>query len=298
MRKLLFLFNPRAGTGKIASGLSKIIDILTKENFLVSAYPTQAKADAFSKILEWDTRFERVVVAGGDGILHEAVNAFMNLEKRPDLGYIPAGTTNDFATSHKISKKMEDAAKLAAGESRRLIDIGSFGNNYFSYVAAFGVGTDVPYLTDQNSKNILGPLAYFINALKYVDLKTFSASCRKMKITTDNEIFEGKFAFGIISNSKSVAGMKQLVPRDSKMDDGLLEGLFVRKPTNIMEADHIINGLLYGNLNNEGLLSVKSSKFNFETDEKTPWTLDGEDGGTHTFVTIENRRQSLNMLLP
>ncbi len=301
MKDALLIFNPHAGTGRIASKLSVVLDLLTKKGFLVTAYPTQSRNDAFERMVQWGDLYDRIVVAGGDGMLHEAVNAMMALKERgvsPDLGYIPSGTTNDFAKSHRISTNVENAAKIVAGDSRRAIDLGRFNDRYFSYVAAFGVGTDIPYTTDQSAKNTFGFLAYLANGLKYLEPGTISSVCRDMEIRTDTATYSGSFILGAVSNSLSISGMRQLAPKSTKMDDGLLEGLFVRRPENIFEFEQISNGLLTGNLDAEGIISVRSNHFEFRSDKETPWTLDGENGGSHTSVDIEDEYQCITMLLP
>ncbi len=301
MKDALFLFNPHAGKGKISSGLSIIADTLTKAGFLVTTYPTQSRGDAAERIVQWGDLYERIIVAGGDGMLHEAINAMMKLKQRgtqPDLGYIPSGTTNDFAKTHKIPTSIEKAAQIAAGESRKTIDLGTFNGEYFSYIAAFGVGTDISYTTDQTAKNTFGYLAYLANSLKYVDPRTLSSVCREMEITTDDAIYKGSFMLGAASNSLSISGMKQLAPKDAKMDDGLLEGLFIRKPENLLEFEQISNGLMMGNLNSSGIISIKSRKFEFKSEKDAAWTLDGESGGSFKDVVIEDAERCLTMLMP
>ena len=301
MKDALFLFNPHAGTGKITSGLASIMDTLTKAGFLVTAYPTQSQGDAQDRLVQGGDLYERIIVAGGDGMLHEAINAMMKLKERgasPDLGYIPSGTTNDFAKSHKIPTTVEKAAIIAAGESRKTIDLGTFNGEYFTYVAAFGAGTDISYTTDQSAKNTFGFLAYLANGLKYIDPRVLSSVCREMEITTDDAIYKGSFILGAVSNSHSISGMKQLAPKDAKMDDGLLEGLFVRKPENIIEIEQVSNGLLTGNLNSSGIISVKSRRFEFKATKEAAWTLDGENGGSHSSIVVEDAERCITMLLP
>ena len=298
MKKALFLFNPRAGKGTIKNGLSKITDILTQAGFLVTVYPTQAKGDAYEKILEWGKTYDRIVVAGGDGMLHEAVNAVMKLPHMVDLAYIPSGTANDFAIANKIPKVIDKASLVAAGEQRRTIDIGTFNGEYFSYVAAFGAITDVPYTTDQNAKNAFGFLAYLANAAKYVNLQTLFKAARKMEIKTDDKVFEGEFLVCCVSNSKTIGSLKQFVPKDVALNDGLFEGLFIKKPTNITEFSNALNVLLMGNLDAQGITTVKSSRFEFTLDKPANWTMDGEDGGMHDKAVIENHKQALTMLMP
>ena len=298
MRKALLLFNPHAGKGRFSSSLPKVVDIITKADFLVTTYPTQNKGDAKDKILQWGQQFDRIIVAGGDGMFHEALNGYMLLESRPDLAFIPSGTANDFASSHGIPKLIEKAAEVAAGESRNVTDIGRFNDLYFSYVAAFGAITDIPYKTNQSAKNAFGFLAYVANALKYIDPKVLMDSCRNMEIETDNGTLSGDFLVCCVSNSRSIGSLKQLVPKDVCLDDGLMEGLFIRKPDNFAEMSNAIDLLISGNMNAANIISMKSSRFCFRTDTPTAWTLDGEDGGIHTNVEIEDCKCSLTMLLP
>lgn len=298
MKTALFLFNPHAGKGSIKSGLAKITDILTRAGFLVTVYPTQARNDAYEKIIQMGSSFDRIVVAGGDGMFHEALNAVMKLPRKVDLGFIPSGTANDFAISNKIPKVVDKAAELAAGENERKIDIGTFNGEYFSYVAAFGAVTDVPYTTDQNAKNAFGFLAYLANAAKYMNLQTLFNSAREMEIRTDDKILSGEFLVGCISNSKTIGSLKQFLPNDVALNDGLFEGLFIKKPTNLTEFSNALNVLLVGNLDAQGIITLKSSRFEIEMDKAANWTLDGEDGGLHDKAVIENHKQALTMLLP
>ena len=298
MRKALLLFNPHAGKGRFSTVLPQVVDIITKAGFLVTTYPSQARGDAKAKILEWGNQFDRIIVAGGDGMFHEALNGYLLLDEKPDLGFIPSGTANDFATSHGIPKVIAKAAEIAAGENRGSTDIGHFNDSFFSYVAAFGAVTDIPYKTNQNAKNAFGFLAYFASALKYMDPKVLLSSCRQMEIGTDSGTLTGEFLVCCVSNSKTIGSLRQLVPKDVVLDDGLMEGLFIRRPDNFAELSNAIDILISGNMNAENIVSMKSSRFSFHTDTPTTWTLDGEDGGVHTDVEIEDLRNGLTMLLP
>ena len=298
MKKALLVFNAHAGKGRFCASLPKVIDIITKAGFVVTSYPTQAAGDARARIAEWGNQFDRIIVAGGDGMFHEALNGFMKLDNRPDLGFIPSGTVNDFANSHEIPKQILKAAEIAAGENRGTIDIGSFNDEYFSYVAAFGAVTDIPFRTNQNAKNAFGFLAYLAAALKYADPKVMMDSCRKMEVRTDSGTLSGEFLVCCVSNSKSIGSLKQLVPKDVDLNDGLMEGLFIRKPDNFAEMSNAFDLLVTGDMDAENITSIKSSRFSFRTDTPTQWTLDGEDGGIRTSVDIADMQQSLTMLLP
>ena len=298
MKKALFLFNPHAGKGKIIANISAITDILTKAGYLVTIYPTQCKGDATEKILKWGGYYERIIVGGGDGMLHEAVNGVMNLTRPVDLAYIPSGTVNDFATSHKIPRDIESAARIAAGGTSASIDVGLFGDTYFSYVAAFGAVSDIPYTTNQGAKNAFGFLAYLTNALKYADPRNLMASCRAMEIRSDRYVFTGEFLVGCISNSLTIGSLRQLVPQNVELKDGLMEGLFIQKPKNIAQFGHALDLLMSGNMDHPEILSTRSSSFEIITDEDTAWTLDGEDGGIHRSVSIRDCKRQLTMILP
>lgn len=187
MKRLLFVFNPHSGTGKIIKNLGEVINIFTKADYEVVAYPTQSGGDGERKILSDGNRFDRIVVAGGDGMLHELVNAALQLPKQIPVGYIPTGTINDFASTHNIPKNIIDAAVIAASDNIRTIDVGMFNDEIFSYVAAFGLVTNVAYDTDQKAKNNWGVLAYLANGIKNMDLPHFYAACRKMTIDTYQE---------------------------------------------------------------------------------------------------------------
>ncbi|MBQ8849371.1 MAG: YegS/Rv2252/BmrU family lipid kinase [Clostridia bacterium] len=297
MKKLLFVFNPHSGTGEICKHLANILDIFTKSGYEVTAYPTQAARDGMNKVISDGERFDRIVVSGGDGTLHELVNAVMRLSKPIPVGYIPTGTVNDFASTNAIPKNNIEAAQIAVSNNIKSLDLGCFNGEYFSYVAAFGVATNISYDTDQKAKNTWGVLAYLANAVKTINPLTFNSFCHNMTIKTDSEILEGEYAFGAISNSMSIAGMSNLTGRDVVLDDGLLEGLFIKKPQNIFEFDEIRNALLFRDFDYPCISYVKSSRFEISSDG-VAWTLDGENGGEHRDLTVTAKKQALNIALP
>lgn len=297
MKKLLFVFNPHSGTGEICKYLAEVLDTFTKAGYEVVAYPTQSAGDGKRKVITDGERFDRIVVAGGDGMLHELVNAVMELSTPVTIGYIPTGTVNDFATTNEISRNIVEAAKDAVSNNTATLDVGQFGDEYFTYVAAFGIATNVAYATDQRAKNTWGVLAYLAEGAKSFNPMTFNAACRQMRIKTDNEVLEGEYAFGAVSNSLSIAGFSNLTGRDVVLDDGLLEGLFIKKPTSIFDFDEISNALLFRDFDTPCISYVRSSHFEIET-EPVAWTLDGENGGEHGNVTINAKHKAIRIALP
>lgn len=297
MKKLLFVFNPHSGTGEICKYLAEVVDIFTKAEYEVVVYPTQSPLDGTRKILSDGDKFDRIVVSGGDGMLHELVNAVLRLKNPVTIGYIPTGTVNDFANTHNIPKNPVEAAKVAVSERIGYLDVGVFGEEYFTYVAAFGLGSNVAYDTDQKAKNTWGVLAYVANAIKSIEPQNISQSCCKMRVDTGEEIIEDEFIFGAVSNSLSIGGMQNLIDREVVLDDGLLEGLFIKKPQNVIELEQITRGLLTRNFDLPNMSFFRTNYFKVES-EPAVWTLDGENGGEHENIVISAKKQVLRIALP
>jgi YegS/Rv2252/BmrU family lipid kinase len=234
-----------------------------------------------------------VVCSGGDGTLDEVVTGIMESGSPVPIGYIPAGSTNDFANSLFMPKNVLEAASMIMEEELYHCDIGKFNEQTFAYVAAFGLFTDVSYETDQDLKNVLGHLAYVLEGVKRLfDIKSYH-----MKVETDEMTIEDDFIFGMVSNSRSVGGFKNLTGKNVDMNDGLFEITLITRPKNAMELQEIMTGLLTAEDNSDLIYSFKASKLAIETEEEVPWTLDGEFGGTPGRVVIENRHQALNLYL-
>ncbi len=278
MRKLLFVYNTRSGKGLIKNCLSDIIDIFTRAGYDVTARPTQSRLDAYNYIRAHGGEFCRIVVSGGDGTLNEGVKGLMSFEKekRVPMGYIPAGTTNDFASTLNIPKDMTEAARLAAGGAPFDCDVGNFNDRTFNYVAAFGAFTDVSYDTPQEFKNLIGHAAYVWEGIKRLP----SLTSYRVSIKYDGgEINDDVFLCAIM-NATSIGGIvstEKFV--DVNLSDGLFEMIVFRRPTSPIELQSVITGLLKGKMSGSGYSIVKSSHFEITSDEDVKWTLDGEYGG-------------------
>lgn len=202
-KKLLFIFNPHSGKGLIKNKLLEIVDIMVKADYEVTIYPTQSKGDAQNHVREEAKNYDLIVCSGGDGTLDEAVSGMMESEEKTLLGYIPAGSTNDFANSLRIPKSMLKAANVAVKGRRFPVDIGYFNGDSFVYVAAFGLFTAVSYQTSQQLKNVLGHAAYILEGMKQLlDIPVY-----KMRVEYDDEVLEDEFIYGMITNSISVGGI-------------------------------------------------------------------------------------------
>lgn len=294
MKKLLFVYNPKAGKSGIVNCLSDVVDTFVKKGYEVTIYPTQCRGDGEVKVRESGKNYDRLVCSGGDGTLDEIVTGLLASETNLPIGYIPAGSTNDFARSIKIPRNMRKAAEVAVSDNLFKCDIGKFNDRYFVYVAAFGLFTDVTYETDQNLKNVLGYAAYVAEAVKRLQ----SITAIPLTITYDDEVITGNFLVGMITNSNSVGGMKALTGPNVELNDGLFEVLLVREPENVIELNSIAPAILDRRLKSDCVITFKCSKISIQSDEPIPWTLDGEFGGNVNNVNIVNMNQLVEFVVP
>lgn len=293
MKKLLFVVNGHSGKGQIKNKLLDIIDIMIKEGYHVQVHTTQEREDATKVVREQAKYYDLVVCSGGDGTLDEAVTGMMQSEVRTPLGYIPAGSTNDFANSLEIPKDMIQAAKTAVLGVPFSCDVGEFNGDYFIYVAAFGIFTDVSYATSQELKNALGHVAYILEGAK----RLYTIKTYHMRVEYDGNEIEGDFLLGMITNSTSVGGFKNMTGKDVKLDDGMFEVTLIHKPKNIIELNTIIASLT--NLKDETDLidSFRAESVKFYSEEEIPWTLDGEFGGDHKDVQIKDHCKAVDIMI-
>lgn len=294
MKRLLFVYNPHAGKGLLKSKVSDILDIFVKAGYEVTAYPTQAYHDAYKKIRSFTDHYDLVVCGGGDGTIDEVVTGMMARQDRIPVGYIPAGTTNDFAHSLKIPRDILAAADNAVNGRAFACDVGQFNDGIFVYIAAFGLFTDVSYQTNQTAKNILGHLAYVLEGTK----RLFNIPSYRIKVSCDGETFEDEFIYGMITNSRSVGGFRNMIGKDVSFDDGLFEVTLIKMPKNPIELQEIISALLTEQTDAKHIYSFKSSHIVLESLEEIPWTLDGEFGGDNDRVEIFNLQKELQIMVP
>lgn len=290
---MLFVFNPKAGKGKIKTHLLDIVDIFSSHNYEIIIRSTQAPRDAYEKAKEYADSVDLIVCSGGDGTLDEVVTGIMEADSSVPIGYIPAGSTNDFANSLFMPKNMTKVAEMIMAEELYHCDIGRFNQKTFAYVAAFGLFTDVSYETDQDLKNVLGHVAYVLEGVKRLfDIKSYH-----MKVSSEEVQVEDDFIVGMITNSRSVGGFKNLTGKNVDMNDGFFEVTLIVHPKNPLQLQEIMTALVMAEDNTDMIYSFKTRKLTIETDEEVPWTLDGEFGGNHSYVEIENRHKALNLYL-
>ena len=283
-QKLLFIFNPHSGKGQIKNNLVDIVDIMVKAGYDVTIYTTQARADATRKVMEEAANFDRIVCSGGDGTLDEVVTGLIKSDTNTPIGYIPAGSTNDFANSLGIPKEMVKAAEVAVGKNPFPCDIGDFNSDTFVYVAAFGLFTEVSYKTSQQLKNIFGHVAYIMEGAKHLhDILSYN-----MQVEYEEHVFQDEFIYGMVTNSVSVGGFKGMTGKDVKLDDGVFEVTLIKKPHNPIELNEILACLTNMIDDSDLIYSFKTNEVKITAREQIAWTLDGEFGGEHEEVIIRN----------
>ena len=272
-QKILFLVNPKSGKGLIKNHLMEIVDIFNRNNMKVTVYVTQKQMDACQITFEQSKKYDMIVCSGGDGTLDEVITGMMGLlpEKRRPVGYIPAGSTNDFAGSLGLPKNMKEAA--------RCITL----NHPF---------TEVSYQTKQEVKNVLGHLAYVIEGARHL----FNLKPYHMKIRIGEEVIEDEFIYGMVTNSQSVGGFKNITGKNVLLDDGVFEVTMIRTPKNPMELQEILGAILRQEMDNKLIYARKASQVFFESEEEIPWTLDGEFGGVHRKVMVKNHMRAISIM--
>ncbi|MGN0613112.1 MAG: diacylglycerol/lipid kinase family protein [Porcipelethomonas sp.] len=294
MKKMYFIANLQSGKAKISSKLGTVIDMFTKSGYEVTVRPTQDRLDA-SKAAghACENNFDIIVCSGGDGTLNEVIHGVMQCENRLPIGYIPSGSTNDFARGMEIPTDIEAAVEGVINGEPFPCDVGRFNERYFTYIAAFGAFTEVTYQTSQHIKNILGYVAYILNGLSHLSkIKSYH-----MKITYDEGQIEGDYIFGMVTNSSSVAGLLSL--NEFLADDGLYEVTLIKKTNNPLDLQRIIHSLLNIDidLDTRYIKSFRTSKIKFECEDEISWTVDGEFGGAYRCSEIENISKAVRLII-
>lgn len=297
VKKMLFFVNPNAGHAEIRSALMEVLQIFSSGGYDVTVYPTAAPKDLTRKIVACGKEYDLLVCTGGDGTLNEAISGLMQLpeQTRPPLGYIPGGTVNDVASTLGLSKNPIEAARQIVSGREFALDIGSFGSDrWFTYVAAFGLFTDVAYETPQADKRVLGRLAYLLAGVRALnDVKPIP-----MRMCCNGQSVDCSVLDGLVCSTTSVGGFKPKADLGVSLDDGLAEVLLVRDFKNLIDFSNAAGCLLRGSFQNDYFIMRQTDHIRFEFDEPVPWTLDGEYGGDHKEVDIHINRRAVRILIP
>ena len=292
MKKLLFIMNPFAGQKKANKALSDILLIFSQAGYEVITHMTTGQGDAVTAAQNWGKDVDLVVCCGGDGTLNETVTGLLRAGAKTPIGYIPAGTTNDFASSLNLSGNMLQAARDIVEGEPVPYDVGRFGDRYFSYVASFGAFTRSSYVVPQNIKNALGHTAYVLGGISEI------SQIRKehIRMEIDGQVVEDDFLFGAICNSTSIGGILTLDPKQVDMGDGLFEILLVRAARNLEEIGECIRAVQSQKYNCEMITFRSARSVRIFADREMPWTLDGEREDGHEEVMAENLHHAIRLI--
>lgn len=285
MKKMLLVINPNSGKAQIKYKLLQILQVLSSE-YEVTVYPTKASMDGYRHIVENEGKYDVIACSGGDGTLNETVGAVLQYKgDKPPIGYIPSGSTNDFASSLNIPRGMVRAAENIVKGKLFSCDIGVMNNErFFNYVAAFGAFTKVSYATPQHLKNMLGHQAYVIEAVKSLT----ALKPHYMRICCDEKNVQGRYIYGMVSNTESVGGLKGLTGPGIDLQDGYFEVTLIKEIRNPVDMQLLVTAFLTQAFDKcERMYSFKTKHITFESEEPVSWTLDGEFGGEHTEVEFD-----------
>ena len=294
-RRMLVVRNPRAGSFISQNSFLEAAGVIFKSDCNVYVYSTQGRGDATRIVAEEGTGYDCIVAFGGDGTLNEVINGLMRLEKRPVLGYIPAGTTNDFAAGLGLSRNPMKAAATVLEGVEQALDVGLFcEERYFSYVASFGTFTKASYSAPQDAKNILGYAAYLLEGIKTLsDVRPYA-----LRIRAGEEELEGDFIFGAVSNALSVGGLVKFDSAMVDLSDGLFECIMIRNPQSLADLQRIIYDLATHHYDSDLILYRKAEEVTVSCGEAIDWTVDGELGGSKTEARVRCCRHAIRILRP
>lgn len=297
-KRVLLIINPRSGTMHANKHLTEITEVFVRAGYLPTVLVTTKQGDGTGYTKAYGADMDLIVGIGGDGTFNEIAAGVVELGLRVPVGYIPAGSTNDFAMSLGLARDVIQNAKNIVRGEKRPIDLGCFNGRTFSYVACFGAFTKASYATPQNIKNALGHLAYILSGVREV------ANIRAvpMVIEADGVRYEGDYLFGAITNATSIAGLVTLKKEYVDMSDGMFEMLLVKKPRDPLELAELVRAVtsqdFYENSHVAEMVTfINAREFRIEADAGVSWSLDGEYQEGSREITITNLHSAIDMVL-
>lgn len=292
MKKMLFIMNPFSGQKRANKFLPEILLMFTQAGYEVITHMTIGPGSATVAAQNRGKDVDLVVCCGGDGTLNETVTGLLRAGATTPIGYIPSGSTNDFASSLKLSGNILQATQDIISGEPVPYDVGRFGERYFSYVASFGAFTKSSYSTPQSVKNALGHTAYVLSSISEIS----QIHNEHVRMEIDGQAVEDDFLFGAICNSTSVGGILTLDPKVVDMADGYMEVLLVRAPRNLTELTECIQALQNQTYECAMVTFRKARQVKIFANPNMLWTLDGEKEEGHEFVTAENLYHAIRLM--
>ena len=294
MKKLLLIINPRAGQRKANRVLPEIIRLFIESGYRCEVHVTGAPGEATEFLSHVGGEFDMVVCAGGDGTLNEAISGMLNAGMKCPLGYIPCGTTNDYASSVGLSGDVLQAARDIVEGRAQTVDVGSFNGRYFVYTATCGAFAKASYSTPQTAKNLFGHAAYVMEGLR--DLNAIKPI--HMHVQANDVVLDDDFVFCSITNSTSVGGILRLDSQLVALNDGRFEVTMVRNPTTPAQLSSILVGLTTQNVPNDMIHFFSADNIRLECAPAVEWTLDGEREPGADVIVMSNLHSAVRIMIP
>ena len=291
-KRLLLVLNPTSGKRAGKRHLADVVDRFCRADYIPTVFVTASRGDARRIVRTHGGEADLVVCLGGDGTFNEVVSGLLEGGHTTPIGYIPCGSTNDFASAIGLDKAITNAITAVLEGEPHTYDVGQFGDRYFSYVASFGIFSRTSYATPQNVKNALGHLAYLLEGVK----ELFDIHPWHVKVEVDGTVIEGDYLFGAVSNSTSVGGVLTLDPDTVNMNDGLLELLLVKMPRNAVELSDCIRALAEHRYDTDTITFLNGSDFTVTADPAMEWSLDGEWGSGAATLRIRNLKDAITLI--
>ena len=273
MKKLALVYNPVSGKAVFKNKLDDIIQRFQARNCCLVPYRTEkgnARLADFLRMMD----FAGVLVAGGDGTLHELINTVVHEHLSLPIAILPSGTSNDFAAYLGLDHDKDIYYDHIAAGRVRPVDLGIVGTEYFINVAGAGMLTSIAHEVDVRLKNALGKMAYYING--FASLPHFHAL--KLHIQADDQVLAQEAFFFVIVNSGVVGSFKNAAVK-AKIDDGLLDMIIVKK-CNAAELMRLTFDLLSGHdvSQDKSVIYIQAASFKITAEETLESDLDGEKG--------------------
>lgn len=295
MKQIMLIINPRAGTGQYRTNIPEVLEAFCQNDAVATVYMTTHGGHATELVAAHAHKYDIVVCCGGDGTLSETIAGLMALENRPPVGYIPMGTANDVAATLRLPKDAAEAARIALVGTPIPFDVGLFGGKHFAYIAAFGAFTEVSYQTPAENKQTLGHLAYVLEGMGHLG----KIIPRKLVVEYDGgKRVEGKFIFGGVSNTTSIAGLVKLRPELVDLGDGEFEIILVKNPRSLMALNALFMDIVTQKYDSKYVQIFRAKEARFQFEEPVPWTRDGEAGGLHQEVDFQILQPGVQILVP
>ena len=295
MKKILFVVNKKTGAGKNSSKVYEAVREFAAAGYATTICPIDIGLRMEAADFLREEQYDKVICMGGDGTLSHTVTSVMELEDRPVIGYIPAGTTNDFSHNIGLGKDIKRAALTAVYGDRFSFDIGKFNDRYVTYVAVFGAFSDVSYGTNQYFKNVFGHAAYVIKGIAAAPKSLSDKS--HMKIETDEETIEGDFVFGAIGNTFTVGGFRLNEMKRENLHDGYFELILIPAPKSKSELPRIAASILRDKVDSPYVIFRRIKRARITAEQNTAWTIDGEEGGNITQADFEVAPEAVTVMV-